>query len=92
MWVLSEFVCFIVHLILQVQQQPTQVSMWDSIQTVPCTNQLASETAAAHSISSPDDDKDTTGLRRSRSTSDITMDVESKLLQQNYSGLFILAT
>lgn len=61
----------------QVQQQPTQVSMWDSIQTVPCTNQLASETAAAHSISSPDDDKDTTGLRRSRSTSDITMDVET---------------
>lgn len=84
--------CAIVHLILQVQQQPTQVSMWDSIQTVPCTNQLASETAAADSISSPDDDKDTTGLRRSRSTSDITMDVESKLLQQNYSGLFILAT
>ena len=66
--------------------------MWDSIQTVPCTNQLASGTATGDSISSPDDDKDTTGLRKSRSTSDITLDVESKLLQQNYSALFILAT
>ena len=51
--------------------------MWNSIPTVPCTNQLASE-PAADTIPSPDDDKETAGLKRSHSTSDITLEMDGK--------------
>lgn len=51
----------------------TSGSMWDSIPTVPCTNQVTAEVDSGASVQ---DDKET-GLKRSHSTSDITLELGS---------------
>ncbi|XP_078362497.1 rab GTPase-binding effector protein 1-like isoform X2 [Oculina patagonica] len=49
---------------------PQQVSIWDNIPTVPCTNQLGSE------VENTEDNKDS-GLRRAHSASDLTLSQET---------------
>lgn len=52
------------------------MSIWDSIPTVPCTNQLASEMDNVPGTSSEEDKE--VGLRRVHSASDVTVSLESE--------------
>ena len=51
-------------------------SIWDSIPTVPCTNQLVSDVENVPGTSSEDDKE--AGLRRVHSASDVTLNLESE--------------
>lgn len=53
------------------------LSIWDSIPTVPCTNQLVSEAETAQRTSIETDGKES-GVRRVHSASDVTMSLESE--------------